>query len=178
MEVHAKIDEADIGRIRVGQHAIFRVDAFPGRKFAGQVTQIRKAPEVVKNVVIYHVVIATDNAELLLLPGMTALIEIVVQETDEVLKLPNAALRYTPGEVYRSDETPKSAISDDVSVVPTRVWVLGPNGDQKPVHVKLGLSNATMTEIIDGPFSEGQEVIVGVPPEASEGHLFGLRWGF
>lgn len=95
-----------------------------------------------------------------------------------MLKLPKAALRYTPSERDRVDEPPKSVIADGSHIMPTRVWLLSPSGDPKPVHVQVGLSDATMAEIVDGPLSEGQEVIVGVPPEASEGRLFGLRWGF
>ena len=73
MEVHAKIDEADIGRIRVGQRAAFTVDSYPGRSFAGKVIQIRKAHEVVQNVVTYTVLVSAENPDLALLPGMTAL---------------------------------------------------------------------------------------------------------
>jgi HlyD family secretion protein len=77
MEVHASVDEADIGQIRNGQSATFSVDAYPERSFQGTVRQIRKAPTVIQNVVTYTVVIATDNADLTLMPGMTALVRIV-----------------------------------------------------------------------------------------------------
>ena len=78
MELIARIDEADIGRIQIGQQARFTVDAYPGRTFQGDVVQVRKSPEVVQNVVTYPVVIRTANADLSLLPGMTASIGIVV----------------------------------------------------------------------------------------------------
>ena len=77
MEVHANVDEADIGQIRNGQSATFSVDSYPERSFQGTVRQIRKAPTVIQNVVTYTVVIATDNADLTLMPGMTALVRIV-----------------------------------------------------------------------------------------------------
>jgi HlyD family secretion protein len=77
MEVHASVDEADIGQIRNGQSATFSVDAYPERSFQGTVRQIRKAPTVIQNVVTYTIVIATDNADLTLMPGMTALVRIV-----------------------------------------------------------------------------------------------------
>ena len=96
MQVEASVDEADIGRILVGQRASFSVDSFPGRTFKGRVTQIRKAPQSVQNVVTYTSVISAANPALRLLPGMTANVEIVVDERESVLKLPNAALRFRP----------------------------------------------------------------------------------
>ena len=178
MEVHGKIDEADIGRIRLGQAATFRVDAFAGRQFGGRVTQIRKAPEVVKNVVTYRVVIATRNTELLLLPGMTALVQIVVRETDEVLTLPNAALRFRPRERESAGQAVKDAVSEDSSAAEPDVWVLGDDGEPRPVRVRLGLSDETVTEVVEGPLQEGQNVVVGTVPEEGKRRLFGLRWGF
>ena len=96
MEIHAKVDEADIGKIRVGQDATFTVDAHPGRQFAATVRQVRKAPQVIQNVVTYAVVLSAANPEKLLLPGMTALVRITVNRTGPVLKVPLAALRYAP----------------------------------------------------------------------------------
>jgi len=83
MSVHGKIDEADIGRLKVGQVARFTVDAYPDRTFAGRVTQIRKSPELVQNVVTYTAIISAPNPELLLFPGMTAMLRIVVSDTGE-----------------------------------------------------------------------------------------------
>lgn len=96
MQVDTSIDEADVGRIAVGQRASFTVDAFPGRAFAGEVTQIRKAATVVSNVVTYTVIISAANPELSLLPGMTANARIVTAQKDKALKVPNAALRFRP----------------------------------------------------------------------------------
>jgi HlyD family secretion protein len=98
MQVESSVDEADIGRILAGRPASFTVDAFPGRKFSGVVDQIRKAPVTVQNVVTYTVIIVTDNTHLVLLPGMTATVRVVVQELNDVLKVPNAALRFRPPE--------------------------------------------------------------------------------
>ncbi len=80
MEVHANVDEADIGQIRNGQAASFTVDAYPERQFQGTVRQIRKGPTVIQNVVSYTIVIVTDNADQALLPGMTALVRIVTED--------------------------------------------------------------------------------------------------
>jgi HlyD family secretion protein len=96
MEVHGKIDEADVGQWKVGQTAQFTVDAYPDRTFDGQVLQIRKSPEVVQNVVTYTAIISAPNPDLLLLPGMTAQLRIVVSETGETLKIPAQALRFRP----------------------------------------------------------------------------------
>jgi HlyD family secretion protein len=96
MQVEAAIDEADVGRLRVGQRATFTVDAFPRRNFSGEIRQIRKSPVNVQNVISYTVVISAANPDLALLPGMTANVRVVVESRDSVLKLPNAALRYRP----------------------------------------------------------------------------------
>jgi HlyD family secretion protein len=96
MQVEAAIDEADVGRLRVGQHASFTVDAFPRRNFSGEIRQIRKSPLNVQNVISYTVVISAANPDLALLPGMTANVRIEVERRDDVLKVANAALRFQP----------------------------------------------------------------------------------
>lgn len=96
MQVEVSVDEADIGRIRESQPAAFTVDSFPGHNFPGTVTQIRKAPTVVQNVVTYTVVVSADNPDLQLLPGMTANVQVMVQEQPNALKVANAALRFRP----------------------------------------------------------------------------------
>ncbi len=99
MQVEVDIDEADIGRIQAGLKAKFKVDAFPEREFRAGVSQIRLQPVVVQNVVTYTVVLAVNNAQGLLLPGMTANVDIVAQERDDILKVSNAALRFRPPNV-------------------------------------------------------------------------------
>src|SRR6201993_2156615 len=106
MEVHGKIDEADIGQLKVGQTARFTVDAFPDRTFSGRVLQIRKSPDVVQNVVTYTTIVSAPNPELLLLPGMTAQLRIVVSDTGEVLKIPAQALRFRPAEASSRSARP------------------------------------------------------------------------
>lgn len=96
MQVDTSIDEADVGRIRLGQSASFSVDAFPGRQFHGEVKQIRKAAKIESNVVTYTVVVSASNPDQSLLPGMTANVRIVTAQKDQVLKVPNAALRFRP----------------------------------------------------------------------------------
>ena len=96
MQVETSVDEADIGRIRLEDHATFTVDAFPGETFSGTVVQIRKAAQIVQNVVTYTVVVAVGNPAGRLLPGMTANVKLVVAEKPSVLRVPNAALRFRP----------------------------------------------------------------------------------
>ncbi len=96
MQVDTSIDEAEVGRVREGQPATYTVDSFPGRTFQGTVGQVRKAALVVQNVVTYTAVISTSNPNLELFPGMTANVRIVVDTRENVLKVPNAALRYRP----------------------------------------------------------------------------------
>src|SRR2546429_2555123 len=106
MQVETSVDEADIGRVRLDNPATFSVDAFPNETFRGQVTQIRKAAQIVQNVVTYTVVVAVSNPEGKLLPGMTANVKLVVAEKPNVLKVANAALRFRPAD---SDTVPTAA---------------------------------------------------------------------
>ena len=94
MQVETSIDESDVGRLKEGMEATFTVDAFPGKVFQEKVTQIRKAPVTIQNVVTYTVLISANNPEFKLLPGMTANVKVVVDKRDNVLKIPNAALRF------------------------------------------------------------------------------------
>jgi len=96
MQVEASIDESEIGRVAIGQDATFTVDSFPGRTFRGKITQVRKAALVVQNVVTYVAIISAANPDLTLLPGMTTNVRITVANRDQVLRVPNAALRYRP----------------------------------------------------------------------------------
>ncbi|MCU0897822.1 MAG: efflux RND transporter periplasmic adaptor subunit [Burkholderiales bacterium] len=96
MQVYAQIDEADVGRIRVGQAATFTVDSFPGRTFNGEVKEVRKSAQVVQNVVSYTVVVSAPNPDQLLLPGMTANVRVVTDQRQSTLRVPNAALRFRP----------------------------------------------------------------------------------
>lgn len=113
MKVEASVDEADIGRIREGMPCRFSVDAYPDRRFFGRIQQIRKAPDIVQNVVTYKVIITADNDDLALLPGMTASVQIVLGSKSDVLKVPNAALRFAPRgtvrEAPRADSQPPVA---------------------------------------------------------------------
>src|SRR5439155_13766835 len=96
MQVNANIDEADVGRIRPAQHVTFRVDAYPTETFEGAVSQIRLQPVVVQNVTTYGTVIDVPNTQLKLKPGMTANVKVEIAKRTDVLRVPNAALRFRP----------------------------------------------------------------------------------
>lgn len=103
MQVETAVDEADIGRIREGLPVIFTVDAYPGRSFEGRVEQVRRKPEEVQNVVTYTVIVSAANPQAVLLPGMTANVQVVLNRRDGVLRVPNAALRFQPPEAAPSN---------------------------------------------------------------------------
>jgi HlyD family secretion protein len=105
MQVETSVDEADIGRLKLDDRATFTVDAFPGDMFTGTVTQIRKAPQVVQNVVTYTVIVSVDNPSGKLMPGMTANVKLVVAQKPSALKVPNAALRFRPAGVDAATPT-------------------------------------------------------------------------
>jgi HlyD family secretion protein len=170
MEVHGKIDEAEIGRVKAGQKVSFTVDAYPSRVFTGRVLQVRMSPEVAQKPVTYPVVISAPNAERLLLPGMTANLRIVIDESLDVLKLPSQALRFWPeGEHVAAD------ISGHGSAT---VWVIGKDERPSPVPVTVGLSDSNWRELRSGPLSEGQAVIVGMATGGAPLGPFGIRLGF
>ncbi|PSJ63135.1 efflux RND transporter periplasmic adaptor subunit [Pseudaminobacter soli (ex Li et al. 2025)] len=173
MEVHGKIDEADIGQLHKGQAAVFRVDAYPDRTFSGRILQIRKAPEVVQNVVTYTIIVSAPNPDLLLMPGMTAELQIVVRDSGQILKIPSQALRFRPNGADPAPGHPSTAAGASATV-----WVVGDGEQPNPVAVRLGASDDNGTEQLEGPLAEGQPVIVGVANSQNQGGHFGIRLGF
>jgi HlyD family secretion protein len=149
MQIDTNVDEADIGKVKVAQEVEFTVDAYPDLIFKGKVWQVRSAPITVQNVVTYDVVIQVDNPELKLKPGMTANVSIIVSTKKDVLKIPNAALRFKPSEK-------ESAASEKKG---RGVWILEKD-KPKRIPVSLGISDGSYTEIVSGEIREGQELIV------------------
>jgi HlyD family secretion protein len=144
MQVLASLDESDIGRIADGQAVTFTVDAYVGRTFEGVVSQIRLQPQTVQNVVSYSVVIDAPNRDLTLKPGMTANVTIEVARRDDALRVPAAALRFTPA--GQSGKGPQVWRSD--------------NGALSPVPVKTGLSDGQFTEVVEGNLSVGDSLAI------------------
>jgi HlyD family secretion protein len=164
MQVDANVSESDIGHVRRGERASFRVDAFPDRDFDGAVAQVRQAPITVQNVVTYDVVINVANPELLLKPGMTANVTIATARRDNVLRVPIAALRFRPQWLARqvSGGTPQS----EPRRTSKRVWVLEGNR-LKAVAVTTGLDDGTYAEITSGDLHAGDEVVTDVAKPAN-----------
>ncbi len=169
MQVDTNVSEADVGRVRVNQPATFTVDAYPGRVFTGNVTQIRQAPINVANVITYDAVIGVSNADLKLFPGMTANVKILVNQRLNVLKVPNAALRYHP-----ASETAAAGGGKGVrkGAVPEKaVWILDMDNKPQRVTVTTGESDGTYTEVVTGGLKDGDRVILAALAKA------GCRFG-
>jgi len=154
MEVDTNTSEGDMGGVKEGDKATFTVDAFPQRVFQGAVTQVRQSPQTVQNVVTYDVVISVDNTDLALIPGMTAATQIIIDQRNDVLRVPNQALRYVPGGL--------SAVGAGGARTPTnkqpQVWVLR-DGQPVAVTVVTGLTDDNFTEIVKGDLNPGDQVI-------------------
>lgn len=163
MEIDTSIDESDIGRLKVGQIANFTVDAYPDRQFKGVIRQIRNAPVVTQNVVTYVTVIDVDNKDLLLKPGMTANVNIETIKKDNVLMVPNAALRFKPRtDKANSGKQPRKAVDKEVEKTKKEgqhIYLLNSYGKPTPVMIKTGISNDRFTEVLEGELKEGDEVI-------------------
>lgn len=177
MLVYAKTDESDVGNIKVGRQVTFKVDAFPKETFRGTVSQVRMNATTVQNVVTYDTIIEFANPDLKLFPGMTAYVTIPVDTVQNVLKLPNTALRYkppmSPEEIlaiykqYGIEVNERKPASDDAtggnSAGPTGgggpntprgpradsavVWKLRPDNSMEPVKVALGITDHSYTEV-------------------------------
>jgi HlyD family secretion protein len=156
MQVDTNVSESDIGGIKQGDTATFTVDAFAKRTFEGTITQVRQSPQTVQNVVTYDAVIGAANGDLALKPGMTASTRIIVDQRSDVLRVPNQALRYTPG-----------GIAGGASSGPAeaRLWVLR-DGQPAAVTVAVGLDDETFTEIVKGDLQQGDQVVVGEQRDA------------
>ncbi len=176
MLVYAKVDESDVGRIRAGEAVTFKVDAFPKELIRGVVTQIRMNPTTVQNVVTYDAVIEFQNRDLKLFPGMTAYVTIPVATAENVVKLPNAAIRFKPP---LPPETLRSLYAKyGISTVDTEravVWKLHGDETVEPVEVALGITDHTYTEVakvVTGRLKPGDDVVTSsvtsnsVPPGA------------
>lgn len=159
MQVDTNVSEADVGRVRVDQPATFTVDAYPGRTFSGTVTSIRQAPINVQNVITYDAVIGVSNADLKLFPGMTANVKVLVSQRSNVLRVPNAALRYHPASESSQAARPGGASRAPVSQEKA-VWVLDVKDQTRRVVITAGETDGTFTEVTGGDLKEGDRVIV------------------
>ena len=169
MKLIVDVDEADIGNVRVGQTAHFRVDAYPDRSFSSKVSEVRSTPKTSSGVVTYQTVLAVDNSERLLQPGMTATAEITVTHVADALLVPNAALRFTPpaaqqaqgGRGFSLLPRPPGLQRRDRSLEDgqSRVWRV--SGDRlEQVPVEIGPTDGRVTVLRSGELTDGAAVIV------------------
>jgi len=172
MELHVAVDEADVGKVAEGQSALFTVDAYPERSFPARIIQVRFAPQTLEGVVTYETVLLVDNSDLSLRPGMTATAVITVQQLQDVVLVPNAALRFTPpvtkttqrsgggifGAMFRRPSSNRRR-PDAGGDAGQKVWILR-DGQPTAVAVKTGASDGRFTELRSGDIQPGAQVIV------------------
>ena len=204
MLVYTKTDESDVGNIKLGKAVTFKVDAFPKDTFRGVVSQVRMNPTTVQNVVTYDTIIEFDNPELKLFPGMTAYVSIPVTTVQNVLKLPNTALRYKPpmapeeilalyrrygiegDEKQRTGDERSSSANSGTQNLPRApraenavVWKLHADNTVEPVKVSLGITDHSYTEVtalIRGELREGDGLIIrSVMPKTQTPGGAGIR---
>jgi HlyD family secretion protein len=178
MELHVDVDEADVGKIKLGQPASFTVDAYPDKSFPAKVSQIRYAPQTVGGVVTYETVLLVNNADLLLRPGMTATADMTVNKVKDVLLVPGAALRFSPTDAEDNKPKEPSFLEKLLPRGPRgmnkpkkvrekkknqknkpKVWLLK-NNQPQAVIVKIGLTDGEMNEVIAPELKAGMSVIV------------------
>jgi HlyD family secretion protein len=188
MQVSASIDESDIGRISTGQDVSFRVDAYPNETFTGTVSQVRLEPKTEQNVVSYTTIIDVPNPDLKLKPGMTANVTVRIASNEDVLRIPNTALRFRPtAELFAALGQPepepvatsgapgtarrhagttgasRSVSGDNGGFGP--VWVLR-SGALQAVRVRTGVTDGALTAIVGGDLKEGDQVVTAVTDQA------------
>lgn len=159
MQVNTSVAEADIGQLKKGMTATFTVDAYPDRQFVGVVREVRLLPDEVSNVVTYDAVIDVQNEDRVLLPGMTATIDFVLEARESALTIPNAALRFNP-------PAGMTCAADDLQG--RKVWVLR-DAETQCVSVKLGITDGSRTEVTGGDLQVGDEVITAVQGSGGPG---------
>ena len=178
MQVDTNVSESDIGGMTEGKEAVFTVDAYPGVFFAGTIKQVRLSPMNIQNVVTYNVVVGIDNKDLRLKPGMTANVAIVVAQRDQVLKVPNAALRFMPpktegdrrssdGRATKADGGRSTHTGREAGQSRT-VWTQSESGDLVSLPVQTGISDGVTTEVLSGDLAEDDSVVVGIEQSFGE----------
>ncbi len=201
MQIDALVSEADVGGVETNDPVDFRVDAFPNRVFHGTVVQVRNAAQTNQNVITYDTVIGVNNEDQKLKPGMTANVSVVIAQTNNTLKIPNAALRFRPetgtnttnttqadngqkkqkgdgGGHKKADKIDKPAFDHATRTVYVPVKGLdGKTTSLKQVQIKTGINDGIHTEVLDG-LKEGDEVVVGMATtggDSGPSNPFGMR---
>jgi HlyD family secretion protein len=190
MQVYSKTDESDVGKIKVGAQATFRVDSFPREAFNGHVSQVRMNATIIQNVVTYDTIVEFENPERKLFPGMTAFVSIPVDSATDAIKIPNGALRFKPDipdaerkALYAKYGVPEpNAVATATGAAPRSgggaggarpaaprparndtgvVWKLAPNRTLTPIAVKVGVTDFTFTEMKEGALKPADTLVIG-----------------
>ena len=154
MQIEVSVSEADIGKVEEGQDVTYTIDGYPDQNFKGKVTQVRLSPTTESNVVTYTVIVDVNNEDLKLKPGMTANVSIITDRSENVLCVPNMALKFTPdinGPKYKNQG----------------IWVLE-KGKPKRIEIKTGANNDSNTEIISDKINEDTQVIMSIKSKNSK----------
>jgi HlyD family secretion protein len=172
MQIDSSFAEADIGNIKVGQPVQFTVDAFPERAFSATVRQVRLNPTTQQNVVTYDVVVAVDNPDQILMPGMTAYVNVVVAQHKDVLLVPNAALRFKP--VEGAQEIVRAKPAEEKAQGTSGTVFLLEQKRLRGIPVRLGISDGKFTEVLSGDIKARDPLVVGAvvaPTDQSQSTL-------
>ena len=174
MTLHVDVDEADVGQVEVGQSAVFTVDAYPDRRFTAEITEVRFAPQTVDSVVTYEALLAVDNGDLSLRPGMTATADITVESVEKALLVPNAAFRFVPPDQDTGAQGGgflKRLLRRGGSAQPAQapgppeddgrrtVWILK-EGAPTPLRLTPGASDGRVTAVLTADLPAGTPLIV------------------
>ncbi len=166
MQIDSNFAEADIGNIKVGQPVLFGVDAFPDRTFSASVRQVRLNAIVQQNVVTYDVVVAVENPEEILRPGMTAYVNVVIARRKSVLLVPNAALRFRPETAADAAAPRRRTPQERGDGTRATVYTLAESRlDAKPIQI--GISDGRFTEVVSGEIKDGDHVVIGTAVSAA-----------
>ena len=161
MQIETNVSEGDIGKVKVGQEADYTLDGYQDSVFKGKVSQVRISPTTVSNVVTYTVIIEVDNEDGKLIPGMTANVSIITSKKENVMTVPNSALKFTPqqnGQKYNSQG----------------IWIME-NRRPKRVNIETGVSDDSNTEVISKELTGNEEVIIGMANAKKSGKSSGGR---
>lgn len=158
MQVQANVAESDVGKVHEGMEARFRVDAFPERRFEGRVSQVRYNPTIVDNIVTYVTIIDVENPDLLLRPGMTATVTFEVAKVANALRVPNAALRFSPEAPRAAADTRGPAAMAGLDHKP-KIYRLS-DGKPTPIPVDVGLTDGSFTEVRGNALADGEKIII------------------
>src|SRR4030042_128628 len=170
MQVYTSVDEADIGRVKVGQKAIFTGPAFPDEFFTAAVTQIRNDPQIQQNVVTYNVILDVNNDDLKLRPGMTTTVQIHLSEVNGALMVPDQAFRFTP-QGQKFDLHPLKSGE-------RRVWKLAEKDQLVPVSVKIGVIGRDRPQIMSDQLQAGDSVVGEAISSKKNAQKSGIRLRF